>query len=349
MTPEPALTTAVVVCAYTTARWGQLQAAVRSAVEQTPPPVEVVVVVDHCEELLSSAKTLEQPAVAGQPGVRVVASTGTRGLSGARNTGVVAVATDVVAFLDDDAVACPGWLAELARHFADPGVVGVGGRVEPAWAGPEPAWLPPEFRWVVGCSYSGLPAVTAEVRNPIGASMAFRRQPLLDVGGFSTTVGRVGTRPLGCEETELSIRLARHVPGARVLYEPRSVVQHHVPADRTRWSYFRQRCWAEGLSKARVAALSDPRHALSAERRYAARVLPRGIARDLRGAAGTGEAALLARAGASVAGLAVTAAGYTAGRLFQPTSAQSRPTPLKGLTCPPMSTRDNCPTGHTTA
>lgn len=338
-TSSPPVSVAVVVCAYTTARWGELQAAVRSVLTQTARASEVLVVVDHCEELLGMARAMEQPPSTDEPGVRVLPNAGTRGLSGARNTGVVAVDADVVAFLDDDAVASPTWLEELVRHFASDDVVGVGGRVVPVWHGEEPAWLPPEFHWVVGCSYTGMPDATAEVRNPIGASMAFRRTPLLDLGGFSSTVGRVGTTPVGCEETELSIRLAAHLPGARILYEPRSVVNHHVGAQRTQWAYFRRRCWAEGLSKAKVAQLSDPRRALAAERRYAARVLPSGVARDVRGAVRARDLAPLARAGVSIAGLALTSAGYAIGQLTRPATATlPGPPPMKGLTCPPLNT-----------
>ena len=125
----------------------------------------------------------------------------------------------------------------------------------------------------------------------------------------------MGTTPLGCEETELSIRLAHHVPGSRILYEPRAVVHHHVAPERARWSYFRRRCWSEGLSKALVAGLADPRSALSAERRYVARVLPAGMARDLGAAVRTRDGWRLASAATSGTGLAITALGYAAGRL----------------------------------
>ncbi len=69
------------------------------------------------------------------------------------------------------------------------------------------------------------------------------------VGGFKDGIGRVGRTPLGCEETELSIR-ARAATGGRIVQMPDAKVEHRVSADRTRWLYFRRRCWAEGLSKA---------------------------------------------------------------------------------------------------
>ena len=309
------VTVSVVICAYTTARWAQLEAAVASARLQTRPAVEVLVVIDHCDELM---------ALAGQlPGVRVLANSEAQGLSGARNTGVGAATGQVVAFLDDDAFADPAWLEEMVAHYEDPAVVGVGGQVLPLWPAGEPRWFPPEFRWVVGCSYTGQPERTAAVRNPIGASMSFRRSPLVEVGGFSHTVGRIGTTPLGCEETELSIRLARRFPGSKILHEPRSVVHHHVAPERGQWAYYRRRCWGEGLSKAQVARLSDPRQALSAERRYATTTIPRGIARDVRTGLQLHDLPRIQRAAASLAGLAITAAGYAVGRMNGPPTANS--------------------------
>lgn len=309
----------VVVCAYTTLRWAQLQAALTSVAAQSDPPEEIVLVVDHCPELLARAERLPgtSPTSHALP-LRVVENEEAPGLSGARNTGMRAAHGEIVAFLDDDAVADPRWLAELVAPFGDPAVVGTGGRILPAWVGGEPDWFPPEFRWVVGCTYAGMPASAADVRNPIGASMAFRRRCALDAGGFSARVGRIGSTPLGCEETELAIRLAQQVSGARIVYEPRSVVRHHVGAERARWVYFRRRCWAEGLSKAQVARLSDPRRALSTERRYVLHTLPSGIARDVRQALGTRRAAPLRRVAASAAGLGITAAGYALARARSP-------------------------------
>lgn len=307
----PTQAASVVICAYTVDRWTRLQDAIASVASQSRPPDEVIVVIDHNDELLSLASDL--PGLHPSTRLTVLPNVESRGLSGARNTGLRHALGDVVAFLDDDAVADHRWLESLVRHFeTDEPPVGVGGLVLPLWDEPAPRWMPPEFLWVVGCSYSGLPTATARVRNPIGANMAFRRQAVLDVGGFSPSVGRLGRTPLGCEETELSIRLAR-AGHALVLHEPAAVVHHHVPSARARWSYFRSRCWAEGLSKAQVVALSDPRQALAAERTYVSVTLPRAVVRDL--GVSRPSQPVPSRVAAATGGLLITGAGYVWGRL----------------------------------
>jgi GT2 family glycosyltransferase len=315
---RPGPTTSVVVCAYTERRWHVLCASLRSALSQEPPPLEAIVVVDHNEALAERVR-------AAFPQVAVVANAGTRGLSGARNTGLAHARGDVVAFLDDDAVARPGWLAGLTAAYADPRVVGTGGVVLPRWVDRRPRWLPDEFLWVVGCTYRGVAERAVEIRNPIGASMSLRRDAGLRAGGFSAGLGRVGRTPLGCEETELSIRLCRRTPGAVVVQAPTAVVDHEVVPERARWSYYLARCWSEGLSKAVVARLVGAGDGLSAERRYVTRTLPSGFARALAEAA-RGDAGGLLRAGALLAGVGVTAAGYLRGRLAAPPDG-GRPQP----------------------
>ncbi len=300
-------TVSVVVCAYTMARWERIVLALDSLQAQSRQADEILLVVDHCPELLERATTLPGP-------VRVLPNAEQQGLSGARNTGVRAAQGDIVAFLDDDARATPSWLEHLVQPYVDPAVVGVGGKVVADWEGAKPSWFPLEFNWVVGCSYLGQPTTTAVVRNPIGANMSFRREAMASVGGFSCRVGRVGARPVGCEETELSIRVARRDPTCRIVLEPRAVVHHHVPHDRSRWRYFRRRCWAEGLSKASVSRLTDPRSALAAERDYTLRTLPRGAVRGLVDVARGGPPGGVARTLAISAGLLFTAAGYAAGK-----------------------------------
>jgi glycosyltransferase involved in cell wall biosynthesis len=304
------LSTSVVICAYTMLRWKQLVAAVGSTLAQVPAPREVLVVVDHCPELETAAREFFA-----EPEVTVLANERTGGLSGARNTGLSHARGDVLAFLDDDAEAEPGWLDGHVRRYLDPGVVGVGGQIVPVWEGASPSWFPPEFGWVVGCSYRGQPTTTSPVRNPIGSNMSFRRDVLHAVGGFRPTLGRVGTSGGGCEETELSIRATAACPGSRILFEPSAVVRHHVPLTRSTWSYFRGRCWAEGVSKAELRRLVSPSGGLVTERAYATRVLPHAVGRYLVDAVRDRDAAGAARAGAVLAGLGTTTLGFVVGRL----------------------------------
>jgi glycosyltransferase involved in cell wall biosynthesis len=299
-------TISVVICAYTDRRWGDLAEAVASVRAQTVPAFEVVVSVDHNPALRERVRRH-------LPDVVVVDNQQRQGLSGARNAGVAAAGGEVVAFLDDDATAASDWLERLAAGYAAPDVLGVGGAIEPVWSTNRPGYFPEEFDWVVGCTYRGMPETPASVRNLIGANMSFRRSVLNSVGGFRCDIGRIETRPLGCEETELCIRSRRHWPNGRFLYDPTARVRHRVPADRTSWRYFHARCYAEGLSKALVARASDVRSGLASERTYTMRVLPRGMARGVVEAVAHGDLAGLGRSAMIATGLAVTTAGYLVG------------------------------------
>lgn len=294
-------TIAVVVCSFTTERLPVLTDAIESLHAQTPPH-RVVLVVDHSPELLEEARRR-------WPELKIVANREKQGLSGARNSGVAEAEADVVAFLDDDAIAEPDWLERLAGAYADPDVLGVGGAVHPRWVEGKPGWFPPEFDWVVGCTHSGMPGELSPVRNLVGANMSFRREALLEVGGFSHELGRVGTLPVGCEETDLSIRIGQRWPRAKILYDPAAAVDHVVPPARARVSYFLERCAAEGRSKAVLTSLVGSDDGLSAERSYVRRTLPLGFLRGFRDAfrgdlSGFGRAAMLAL------GLVTTTFGY---------------------------------------
>ncbi|MCD0448268.1 glycosyltransferase [Actinocorallia sp. API 0066] len=335
----------VVICAFTDKRWEDVLAAVASVRAQRHPAHEIILSVDHNPELHGKL-------AAALPDVNVVRNKHPRGLSGGKNTGVELATGDVVAFLDDDAVAAPGWLAAFAAAYADPRVIGVGGRTLSLWpgapssaelraemesgrllriqtgdphlhpdsaeaftvtTGQRPRWFPEEFEWTVGGTYRGM--LPGPVRNVLGGNASFLREAFDVAGGFSSDIGRTHAidRPLGCEETEFCIRLGQHRPDTIQLFEPDAVIWHRVPAERTRFAYYRSRCYAEGLSKALVASLVGSQDGLSNERAHAFKTLPKGALRGV-GDAARGDVGGLGRAAAITAGLGFTATGYLVGR-----------------------------------
>jgi len=301
--PGDALTASVVICVYTEDRWADIVRAVRSVEAQTTAPLETILAVDHNPAL--------RARVAGElSGVVVTENMEARGLSGARNSGFAIARGDIVAFLDDDAWAEPDWLGTLIAAYADRDVISAGGTIIPDWDGGRPRWWPDEFDWVVGCSYRGLPTQRADVRNAIGANMSFRRATLEAAGGFSHGIGRIGTRPLGGEETELAIRARRLSHGARIVYEPAATVHHRVPSSRSNARYFLSRCYAEGLSKAAISRLVGAERALASERSYAVRTLGAGALRDAADTIRRRDPFGLARAAWILIGLATTTLGY---------------------------------------
>ncbi|TAK33778.1 MAG: glycosyltransferase family 2 protein [Chloroflexota bacterium] len=296
-----------VICTYTDNRWEDLAAAVESLRQQEPPPKEIIIVVDHNPALQQQADAYFEDAL-------VIPNREPRGLSGARNSGVAAAQGTLIAFLDDDATAAPGWLARLSHWCEHPQVLGAVGAIEPVWLSGRPAWFPQEFLWVVGCTYRGLPKTVATVRNLLGGGMCIKREVFQAVGGFRTEMGRVGTIPLGCEETELCIRARQVRPDGAFVYDPQALILHRVPAWRARWRYYFSRCYAEGLSKATLSQLVGFRDGLSSERDYVMRTLPRGILEGVQVAL-RGDRTGLARASAIVTGLILTGAGYLTGRM----------------------------------
>ena len=299
----------VVICAYSDERWHDLLAAIESVRGQSYPAREIIVVIDHNEPLLERLQ-------AHTDGLKVVPNRRIRGLSGARNSGVAIAQGEVIAFLDDDAIASRDWLHWLAASYGE-NVLGAGGPVEPLWLSGRPAWFPEEFDWVVGCTFKGMPETTTRVGKLIGCNMSFRREVFAKVGGFRNGMGRIGTKPVAGEETEFSIRICQRWPDKSLIYEPRARVQHRVPLARAGWSYFRSRSYCEGVSKALVVQLVGTVDGLATERVYSTRTLPRGVLHGLADLTWRGDTAGLARAATIVAGLGIAMYGYAEAKVAE--------------------------------
>jgi glycosyltransferase involved in cell wall biosynthesis len=305
----PAPSVSVVIATYSSERWGDLRDCVASVRAQTMAGVETIVVVDHNDALLERVR-------AELPDVLSVVNGGAAGASGARNSGAAVASGQVLAFIDDDAVAAPTWLERLCLSLEDPVVLGVGGRVSPIWPGRRPRWFPEEFDWVVGASYRGLPIATSPIRNIWSNNMAIKRAVFDAVGGFHAAYGKKGQRSRP-EDTELCLAVQQAFPGGHWLYDPPAEVSHRVPPKRATVSYFVGRCWNEGRGKADMAGLYGVGRGLSSETSYLLRVLPSGLIRNLVETARERDLGGLGRVVAIGGGAAVTAAGLVAGWLLR--------------------------------
>jgi glycosyltransferase involved in cell wall biosynthesis len=240
----------VVLCTHTMDRYDALAEAAGSVLDQTHDDVELVLVSD-------GDPAVHERMVAdfgGRPDVRTHLMDGNVGLLGARNAGAQVATGDVVAFMDDDAVADGRWIDRLVAAYEERDRVAVGGRMNPAWLAGRPSFLPEEFYWIVGVTHRGFgpggdPDREGEVRNTNGSNISFRREVFLGLGGFDTDIGgRRGDNHLQGGETELCARLWNGY-GEGVWYVPDAEVAHKVFDYRTDPRWIARRAFWQGYSK----------------------------------------------------------------------------------------------------
>ena len=301
---EPvALSVTAIVCAYTLDRWELFVASVQSLRTQTMPPVEIIVCIDHNDEMLRRA--LDSAAIRGDGSipVTIVANRYEGRLGSARRTGAEMARGHVLVFLDDDARAEPDLIEQLSAPYRSPSVVAVGGAPMPDYARPRPRWFPPEFDWVFGCVYAGLPTELAPTTRLIGATMSVRRDALREIGYFHSD---------NHDDMDMSHRLAQRWPEKQILFEPRAISRHYVHADRLTWRYFWRRCFF--VNRGKVAAHRNLPGAgdLDADRRFVVGALSRGVKREA-GQIWRGDVGGFSRIAALAAGIVLAAGGYLTG------------------------------------
>jgi glycosyltransferase involved in cell wall biosynthesis len=174
------------------------------------------------------------------------------GVSHARNAGWRAARAPLVAFLDDDALAPPDWLARAVACFEklEPRPGCLGGPVAPIWQAPRPAWLPDSLLPYLTVLELGQPAgAMPRGKFLYGTNSIFPRERLAEIGGYAPELGPIGRWHRSGEDTFVQKQLLAR--GLALWYEPELRVEHTVRAERLTRRWLLRRLYWEGLSRAR--------------------------------------------------------------------------------------------------
>ncbi|SRR5579885_493154 len=245
----------VVIPTYNRAKY--LAKAIQSLVNQhTPKDKYEIIVVDNCST--DSTKQVVQK-FSSESNIRYVFES-TLGAPYARNTGWRSARGKYVAYLDDDAIACPVWLDKIVEVFEmitpRPGCIG--GRVEPIWEAPRPTWL---SDWLLHglavIDWSDTPHVLLDLSREwlVSINMAFPADILKSTGGFSPKLDRVGNNLLSSGEVFLEKKIIEM--GYSCFYHPEIAVSHHIPRSRLEKRWFIRRYYWQGVSDAAMQLLEE--------------------------------------------------------------------------------------------
>ncbi|WP_200531425.1 glucosyl-dolichyl phosphate glucuronosyltransferase [Halorubrum sp. LN27] len=242
----------VVVCTYTLDRYDDFSEAVESLLRQTYDPIEIILVSDGNEAVADRMSE----EFGHFDSVCVHCTEENRGISYSRTRGAELATGELVAFLDDDAIATHDWIETLVQTYESTDAYAVGGRLDPQWLAGEPSFLPEEFYWLIGCTERGFADHLEEVRNTYGSNIAFNREVFLDVGGYDEETGRKGDSHVQAHEAPACIRMQQQY-GRGVVYNDEAIVYHKIFEYRTQFRWLLGRAFWQGYSK-RVMNLRHP-------------------------------------------------------------------------------------------
>lgn len=227
-----------VVCTCNNAR--SLEATLASLAKQQFPPVagyEVWIVDNNSSD---DTATVARKFTECEGSVFRCVFERAQGLSFARNRGTKEARGEVIAFIDDDAVADPDWLAQLwATYQREPSAACVGGKVVLQFpSASRPEWYDTRLDGYLSARDLPYGQARSEKDFPHGTNISFRKSELERLGGFHPLLGArmVGGVKLQGDETQLCLRLLRS--GKSIWFQPAARVVHVVSEARLCKEYF---------------------------------------------------------------------------------------------------------------
>jgi hypothetical protein len=207
-------------------------------------PIEIIII-DNSPDQARAHATAQ--TYGGIPNLRYIPEPAP-GLSRARNTGIALAGTDIVAFIDDDAVAAPAWARGLLAAFG-PGIGAVGGPVRPIWGAPRPAWLGDDLlNFLSLIDWGPAPHEVVAGRGLIGCNLALDKQLVVELGGFPEHLGRSGSEASLLSNDEAGLLARISAAGRGIFYTPDAAVAHLVEPGRLTQEWFLKRAAWQAVS-----------------------------------------------------------------------------------------------------
>ena len=143
------------------------------------------------------------------------------GISAARNSGISAARGDIIAFIDDDAIADQNWLKSLVDGYHDASVGGVGGIVYEATKKSVQFQNGTINKSGISFSVRSLDSPIKKSQFPIciGTNCSFKKNVLHQVGGFDPYFR------YHLDESDLCVRIVR--AGFPILFQKEAIVIHY--------------------------------------------------------------------------------------------------------------------------
>jgi glycosyltransferase involved in cell wall biosynthesis len=240
----------IAICTYNNAR--KLEAVLESLRGLICPPVleYEVLVVDNNSRDETRGVVEKYRGIWGQR-LRYIFE-GAPGLSHARNRALKEAAGDIVSYIDDDVKVDPGWLSAVATAFEEYSAAVVGGKSYLIYPAQRPAWLAGEYESLLSKLDYGDQVIVGLDKDLFGLNFSVRKELVVRLGGFDTSLGRCRHSLCSGEESDLLHRIRE--TGGLAVYEPRAVVGHVVSPERVTIRWFLKRLFAAGRDAVAMAA-----------------------------------------------------------------------------------------------
>jgi len=251
----------LIICTYNNA--GLLDRTLASIAEQqVPAPIEWAVCVVDNNSTDATPAVIEKYIAGGRiPGLHRIAEV-RQGLTPARLCGIRHTHGPWIAFVDDDCVLCPDWVAQAARFAHVHPRCGVfGGRVILDWEVPPPPLLRRHAMSFAASDHGPQPrqlppsGLTSHLP---GAGLVVQRCAIEQSGWLNKQflMGRQGKNLTAGEDVEILVRIRRH--SYEVWYTPDCVLHHQIPRQRISVDYLARLFYGFGLAAPYLTGMMHP-------------------------------------------------------------------------------------------